>query len=356
MLGRSTRKSQRHLIEQVMGHATGTVPPSPEWLVGFLLNATWFDRASGPLRRKPQRLHVVLAPPKFAPAEQFADIAIPKLATTNDLAHWLGTPLDQLDWFTGRKDRRSRSDVSTLLHYTYAFVPKASGPPRLIEAPKSRLKAIQRQILSEILNAVPPHECSHGFVAGRSCVTSAGVHAAEEVVLAVDLKDFFPATRLSRVHGIFRSLGYPSAVASDLTSLCSTVTPASVFLRPSENRRHGWLTRKAYQTPHLPQGAPTSPALANLAAWRLDTRLLGLARSYSASYTRYADDLTFSGDKAFARRLDGFVRVLADICGDEGWSLNARKTRIMRRAACQRVTGIVVNDHVNAPRKAFSTG
>jgi hypothetical protein len=103
----------------------------------------------------------------------------------------------------------------------------------------------------------------------------------------------------------------------------------------------------------LPQGAPTSPALANLAAWHLDARLLGLARSFGASYTRYADDLAFSGDEAFARRVKSLLAAVEHIVRDEGFVLNAPKTRVMRRSGCQRVTGIVVNDHINVSRTVF---
>ncbi|MGI9387222.1 MAG: reverse transcriptase family protein, partial [Methyloligellaceae bacterium] len=215
------------------------------------------------------------------------------------------------------------------------------------------LKTIQRKILRGILDHVPPHECAHGFVLGRSCATAASEHAGEHVVITVDLKDFFPATRLSRVHRTFRSLGYPSQVARALTALCSTITPASVFTRRQVDCEHHWKTRKMFAAPHLPQGAPTSPALANLAAWQLDNRLCGLARSFGVTHTRYADDLAFSGDADLARRGRKFLSLLEKIAGDEGYQLNHRKTRIMRRSSCQRVTGLVVNDHINVSRTAY---
>jgi RNA-directed DNA polymerase len=120
-----------------------------------------------------------------------------------------------------------------------------------------------------------------------------------------------------------------------------------------ETSRHDWLTRKIYESPHLPQGAPSSPALANLAAWQLDARLHGLARSFDANYTRYADDLAFSGDERFARRIRPFLAAVEDIAHAEGYRLNHRKTRIMRRGGCQRVTGLVVNDHLNLARAGY---
>jgi hypothetical protein len=212
--------------------------------------------------------------------------------------------------------------------------------------------AIQRRILHEILDLVPPHHCAHGFVAGRSCLGAAQIHAGESIVVAADLKSFFLNTRLSRVHATFRSLGYPAAVARLLTGLCSSATPRSVFARLPAANRHD-RTQRIYRSPHLPQGAPTSPNLANLAAWRLDARLFGVAKSFNANYTRYADDLAFSGDAAFAGRIKSFLGAVEDIVRDEGFVLNAAKTRVMRRGTRQKITGIVVNDHVNVPRAAF---
>ncbi|MEL7049342.1 MAG: reverse transcriptase family protein, partial [Pseudomonadota bacterium] len=104
---------------------------------------------------------------------------------------------------------------------------------------------------------------------------------------------------------------------------------------------------------HLPQGAPTSPALANLAAWRLDVRLTGLADAFAARYTRYADDLTFSGDAGFARSSKSFLQHVSNIVEDEGYHLNPAKTRVMASSMQQRVTGIVVNQHVNVARKDY---
>lgn len=105
--------------------------------------------------------------------------------------------------------------------------------------------------------------------------------------------------------------------------------------------------------PHLAQGAPTSPALANLCAWRLDRRCTTLAESIGGRYTRYADDLAFSGDAAFALRIDVLVAALTEITLDEGFALNPAKTRVMRRSRQQRITGIVVNEHNNLDRRSY---
>jgi hypothetical protein len=355
ILGRRSGRAQRRLIAELIKSAPNDYPPSPDWLVAYFLQSRSFVAASAARIKNPQSMPIVLKPARFAPAARFAELDVPKLVAPGDLAEWLGISPDQLDWLSDSKRQHGLTDIPILQHYRYAFAPKKSGPPRLLEIPKPRLMAIQRRILHEILDVVPPHDCAHGFVAGRSCHGAAQIHAGESIVVAADLKSFFLNTRLSRVHATFRSLGYPAVVARLLTGLCSSATPKSVFARLPAANRHDWSTQRTYQSPHLPQGAPTSPALANLAAWRLDTRLLGLARSFGANYTRYADDLAFSGDAAFAERLKSFLAAVEDIVRDEGFVLNAAKTRVMRRGARQEVTGIVVNDHVNVRRVAYDT-
>ncbi|GEM_PF-4390178 len=135
----------------------------------------------------------------------------------------------------GRLNRTSRlvcrsqadagQDCNTIASaLSYKFAPKKSGPPRLIESPKPQLKAMQRLILGEILSRVPAHDCAHGFVRRHSCLTAAEIHTGEHVLITADLKDFFLNTRLSRVHGVFRNLGYPHPVSRLLTTLCSTST------------------------------------------------------------------------------------------------------------------------------------
>ena len=108
-----------------------------------------------------------------------------------------------------------------------------------------------------------------------------------------------------------------------------------------------------YSRPHLPQGAPTSPALANLCSYRVDCRLAGLAESAGARYTRYADDLAFSGDEEFERRVERFSTHVAAILLEEGFTVNHRKTRIMRQGVRQHLAGLVVNQHMNVKRPDF---
>jgi hypothetical protein len=355
-LGARTRRSQRRFIANLFGKWPRPYPPAPDWIVDFLTHSAMFDLATARLCKsmdkgeEPRR--VVMTAPAFAPAPPFADLPVPKLATLGDLAAWLEISAGDLEWFADFS-RRNADSPPILRHYVYSFIPKRSGAARLIESPKPRLKAMQRRILHDILDHAPAHPSAHGFVRGRSCISAAQRHAGEAVVIAADLKDFFASVSAARVHGLFRRLGYPHAAARALTGLCCAATPACVFRMPPADRRFDWAAQQMFRTPHLPQGAPTSPALANLCAWALDQRLAGLAARFGGAYSRYADDLYFSGDEAFARKSSAFLRAVEEIVRDERFRLNPAKTRIMRASARQHVTGIVVNRHVNAPRRDY---
>jgi RNA-directed DNA polymerase len=226
--------------------------------------------------------------------------------------------------------------------YDPGVLTKDDGSARLIEAPKSGLKHLQRRILSHILERIPPHPAVHGFVKRRSIKTFAAPHTGQRVVLRMDLKDFFPSFRAARIQAFFRTIGYPEPVADLLGGICTTSAPRALCkLLPLHSQ------------PHLPQGAPTSPALANLCFWRMDCRLTGLARTAGATYTRYADDLAFSGGEAFERCVDRFPIQVAAILSDEDFRVNHRKTRVMRQGVRQHLAGLVVNDHINIRRADF---
>lgn len=351
-LGASTKRWQQRLIDDVLSAQTADYPPSPRRLAKQLTDSAHFERAAAVVLRRKTPPPVVLDSPAFAPAPAFAAMNAPRLETIGDLAAWLGVSVPRLEWLADCKRQHGRTDIPILQQYHYRFVPKRrGGPPRLIEAPKQQLKAIQQRILTEILDLAPVHPNAHGFVRGRSCLSGAQAHAGEHLVLCADLRDFFPSISAPRIHGLFRSFGYPTGIARALTGLCTTMTPHSVFTRA--NAGHDWRTRKMFGAPHLAQGAPTSPALANLCAWRFDQRCAGLARALGARYTRYADDLAFSGGADFAARAGGLIAALTEIAADEGFVVNQAKTRVMRRSKAQRVTGLIVNDHLNVERRAY---
>ena len=280
---------------------------------------------------------------------------VPPISNLGELATFLELPGKFIDWLAAHRHA----------HYHIKLIRKRSSGLRLLEAPKAKLKLVQHRIATEILNSVPAHSASHGFVRKRSAITYVQPHTNKSVVLRMDLQDFFPTIADSRVFGLFRSLGYPHAVTQLLCNLCTTETSMDALhdamLRmdalPSQfsvqqhavNER----LRSLYCRRHLPQGAPTSPALANLIAYRLDCRLSGLADSAGLAYTRYADDLLFSGEDEFGRTAKSFAAQVAAIALDEGFDVNFRKTRIMRRSTRQFAAGVVLNRHTNIQRDEY---
>jgi RNA-directed DNA polymerase len=184
--------------------------------------------------------------------------------------------------------RGTGAATGPLSHYHYRILAKPGGDVRLIEAPKTRLKSIQKQILSEILGNIPLHPAAHGFRQGRSIRTFAAPHVGQRVVVRMDLRDFFPSISAPRVQAMFRTAGYPESVANLLGGLCTNAVPRAIWIGKGLDPVRMAEARHLYAWPHLPQGAPTSPALANICAHRVDCRLIGLAEACHAVYTRYA--------------------------------------------------------------------
>jgi RNA-directed DNA polymerase len=282
----------------------------------------------------------------------------PAIATPADLASFLDLAPNQLDWFADCQSREGDDRDEPVRHYRYRWVGKPSGSFRLIEAPKPRLKQFQRKLLDAILLPIPPHDAAHGFRPGRSVTTFVAPHVGQTIVLKMDLVDFFVSITSARVIAIYLTAGYPEAVARILTGLCTNTVPLSVWnlldMEPDLARSTAtWRSRRLYREPHLPQGAPSSPALANLAAYRLDARLAGLALTAEARYTRYADDLVFSGGEAFARTIARFPTHVAAIALEEGFHVQHRKTRVMRQGVRQRAAGVVINQKSNITRNDY---
>ena len=264
---------------------------------------------------------------------------VPALATPHELAVWLGVDDETLARLADRR--------GILGHYRSAWLRKPSGGFRLVEAPRFELRVLQRRILDGILARIPPHAAAHGFRTGGSIAGFARPHVAREVVIRVDLEAFFSSVFRARVLGILRTAGYPGEVARTLAALCTHRTLEPVLSR-APVRDQVQLAR--LRAAHLPQGAPTSGALANLAAYRLDVRLTALATRIGATYTRYADDLVVSGDRALVGDATKVVGVIAAIAWAEGFAVNFRKTRVMTAANRQRIAGVVVNDKLSISR------
>jgi RNA-directed DNA polymerase len=271
---------------------------------------------------------------------------VPVVDTLPDLAALLGVTTERLLWFADTRGWNRRVPAgSPLHHYRYRWVERPGRTPRLLEAPLDLLRGVQRLVLDEVLAALPVHDAAHGFVAGRSVLTGAAHHVGKQVVVTADLVAFFATVPAGRVDAVFRRAGFAEPVAHVLTGVCTHAVPGAVLraMPPGGGVDERWALRTALAVPHLPQGAPSSPALANLVLRRLDARLAGWAAGADAVYTRYADDLTFSGDGAIAARVDAFVRGVGRIVADEGHHLHPRKTRVRRQGVRQSVTGVVVN-------------
>ena len=309
---------------------------------------------------RPRLRSVPLRPPRMGPRPaQLQRCALPDLPTVGDIAAWLKLSSRELEWFAGRRGARSGPDDERLRHYSYHWIEKRSGGHRLLEVPKSRLKQLQQRLLHELIEYVPPHECAHGFRPRHSCLTNAVPHVGQSIVVKFDLEDFFLSVGGGRVVALFRTLGYPERAAQTLAGLCTNRVPARVLTVRDPARydwelpQVGWREVKRFQSPHLPQGAPTSPALANLCAFRFDLRLQALAESFGGRYTRYADDLTISGSGRLARAAERLEAQVGAIAIEEGFRINHRKTRIMRSSTRQMVTGVVVNEKLNMKRGEF---
>ena len=200
-------------------------------------------------------------------------------------------------------------------HYQEFWMRKRSGGYRMISAPDKDLQAIQSTIYSRILSSVTiVHPAAVGCRCGRSVVDNAAPHLGKRSVLKMDIHDFFGSIRSPRVRQTFKKIGYPENVSKVLGALCC-------------------LHR------HLPQGAPTSPALSNIVGYEMDRKLAALAAEYGLTYTRYADDLTFSGD-VFPK--EQIIPQVKRIIRDEKFEPNHKKTHFMNQSSRKIITGVSV--------------
>lgn len=204
------------------------------------------------------------------------------------------------------------------------------GKVRILQEPCPSLKRLQQFIVAWVLNPAADCllPCAHGCVPGRSVLTNAQPHVGARFKIHMDLKDFFPSVSTGRVYGLFHKIfRYPSRLAWLLAHL-TTYKGA------------------------LPQGAPTSPMIANLVALRLDRRLVGLAHAVSAFYTRYVDDLTFSFRRPMhPTNIQRFLDAVQKIVQEERFEVNAEKTSVVSRKRRMVVTGVVVNTVAAVPKE-----
>ncbi|WP_257461698.1 reverse transcriptase family protein [Archangium lipolyticum] len=259
---------------------------------------------------------------------------LPELASAQTLAKALGLSVARLRWFSYHRE------VDTGTHYRSWEIPKRDGGKRTITSPKKELKEAQRWVLSNVIERLPVHGAAHGFVAGRSIVTNALAHKGADVVVKMDIKDFFPSVTWPRVKGLLRKGGLAENTAT-LLALMATEAPREVV------QFRGKTLYVAKGPRALPQGAPTSPGITNALCLRLDKRLSALSRRLGFAYTRYADDMTFSWRKSKAKPeapVAALVVRVERVLQAEGFRVHPDKTRVMKPGNRQVVTGLVVNE------------
>ena len=262
--------------------------------------------------------------------DKLARYQLPVLQKSAELAAAMGIPLAELRFMSFQRQ------VSQVSHYQRFAIPKKTGGQRLISAPMPRLKRCQYWVLDHVLAKVPCHPAVHGFLPQHSIVSNALPHVGQAVVINLDLKDFFPSIEYARVKGVFKSLGYGDHVATVLGLLCTEQQSEEILV----DRQKYFVAGKKRS---LPQGAPSSPMITNILCHTLDKRLHAAATKLGFSYTRYADDLTFSSKQKERPPVGKLLWRVKQIIADEGFTLHPDKQRIMRHSQKQEVTGIVVN-------------
>lgn len=209
--------------------------------------------------------------------------------------------------------------------YKSAYIPKKTGGVRELSVPDRTTKQLQRALYHQLFSKYKIHEAATGFARGRSIVDNASRHVGQEVVVKLDIRDFFPNTHRDRILRYFLSTGWDDPAAK-------------------------LLTRLVVYKQGLPQGAPTSPVLSNILNKSMDIGLFELAEAHGAQYSRYADDITYSFRKYNRDLIHSLLQRTGVTLKRYGYQLNARKKRVIRRHRRQQVTGLVVNDKVSLPR------
>ncbi|MEH1884796.1 reverse transcriptase family protein [Nostoc sp.] len=255
--------------------------------------------------------------------------------TAEEIAFAMGISLEKLRFFT----------TSTYLtrHYLPFKISKKTGGERIISAPKPELKAAQRWILENILENIEVHNAAHGFCRNRSIVTNAKPHVGANVIINLDLQNFFQSISYNRVKELFCGFGYSEPTATIFGLICTTAEIAidgKINYIASENR-------------HLPQGSPASPAISNLICRNLDSRLATIAENLGFSYTRYADDLTFSASGDASHQISNLIKNAKIIITNECFTVNDNKTKISSKSVQQEVTGVIVNTQLNISKKTL---
>ena len=233
-------------------------------------------------------------------------------------------------------------------YYKYFAIKKRRGGLRRIMSPYSELRDVQTWIKENILDKIELPNCVKAFVKGRNIMENAKMHEGRKYILKVDITNFFESIGVRQVYVAFRKMGYDRSVAAWLANLCTAKIEDYKYEQLEDQEEIQKLFNDLYHKsePFLVQGAPTSPGLANIICNRMDKRMMGLANKHGFTYSRYADDMTFSADKKDRLPKVSMIRKIVEI---EGFHLNEEKIELLHEGNRQIVTGLLVDNHVRVP-------
>jgi RNA-directed DNA polymerase len=232
-------------------------------------------------------------------------------------------------------------------HYSYYLIKKKRGGYRRIIAPHKNIKYLQDWIKINILDKIEHHPNATGFIKNRSILDNAKLHLDGNVILNVDLENFFESINERRIYGIFKNLGYHPNLAVEFAKICTTYLPEEKFDLLDDSFQEHFQYLLKFDEAFLVQGASTSPALSNLICQKLDNRFSKLANKCNVNYSRYADDITFSGESQSLPSL----KIIEKIIVDERLKINRDKVGFYKKGQRQLVTGLLVDKNVRIPKK-----
>lgn len=245
-------------------------------------------------------------------AKKLFDNSVPVIYNTTHFSKLVGV----------KKAYIKRSVMYTKSFYRNFEIAKRSGKSRTISEPLPNLKLIQNFILNEILNNIKVSAFAKAYKRRSTLIENVRYHTNQNIVITIDIRDFFGSIKKSDVERIFLNFGYSDLLADLLSKLCT--------LNDS-----------------LPQGAPTSPSLSNIYMKPFDSVVADFCLSRNIRYTRYADDITISGDFDIEEALE-FIKSKLTVMN---LTIHPDKFKVMHQGLQQKVTGIVVNNKIQAPRK-----
>jgi len=273
--------------------------------------------------------------------QKLSEKNLPIIETDKELAEFLSIDYNTLRFLTYHRD------VVTVDHYYRFTIPKRNGGVRNIAAPKKSLKLVQRKILDDILSKITVSSSAYGFLPGKSVITGAKAHTTKpNILINMDLENFFPTITFERIRGLFKYFGYSGYISSLFAMLCTYCERVPIEIKGE--------TKYVKTTDRiLPQGSPASPMITNIICAKMDKRIEGLADSFNLTYTRYADDIsfTYTGKEDFLN-ISAFIGIINKIVKEEGFIINKKKTKILRKNNRQIITGIVINnDEIGVTKK-----